>query len=146
MAQEKRGPGRPRKVKEEGMEQEDNQQGIEGEELKEGTDPSVLFADSIEHKLELNYKGQKWTFQYRDMTWGEKNECIDAAQIWEQGDFRFSISKYYVMALQRMLIRSPVRPITETTLMKLNREIGEALQSIVPNPVEQGEVEAIKKV
>jgi hypothetical protein len=146
MAQEKRGPGRPRKVKEEGMEQDDSQQGTGEEELEEGKDPSVLFADSIEHKLELNYKGQKWTFQYRDMTWGENNECIDAAQIWEQGDFRFSISKYYVMALQKMLIRSPVRPITETTLMKLNREIGEALQSIVPNPVEQGEVEAIKKV
>ena len=80
------------------------------------------------------------------MTWGEKSECIDAAQVWGDGDFKFSIFRYYAMALQKMLVRSPVRPITETTLSRLQREIGEALQSIVPNPVEQGEVEAIIKV
>ena len=145
MVQEKRGPGRPRKVQEEVTEQESDQQGIE-EELEEGVDPSVLFADSNEHSLELQYQGKKWTFYYRDMTWGEKNECVDAAQIWDSGDFSFSISKYYVMALQKMLIRSPVRPITETTLSRLNREIGEALTSIVPNPMEQGTVDMVKKV
>ena len=146
MVQEKRGRGRPKKEQEEVMEQEDNQQVTDEEVLEEGTDPSVLFADSGEQRLELNYKGKKWTFHYRELTWGEKNECVDAAQIWEGGDFRFSISKYYVMALQKMLVRSPVRPITETTLSRLNRDIGEALTSIVPNPMEQGAVEAVKKV
>ena len=146
MVQEKRGPGRPKKVQDQEMDQEQgNQQGNE-EELIEGTDPSVLFADSNEHSLELQYQGKKGTFYYRDMSWGEKNECVDAAQVWDSGDFSFSISKYYVMALQKMLIRSPVRPITETTLSRLNREIGEALTSIVPNPMEQGTVEAVKKV
>ena len=146
MVEEKRGPGRPRKVLDQGLDQEQENQPENDEELLEGTDPSVLFADSKEHILELQYQGKKWTFYYREMTWGEKNECVDAAQIWDSGDFSFSISKYYVMALQKMLIRSPVRPITETTLSRLNREIGEALISIVPNPMEQGAVEAIKKV
>jgi len=146
MVEEKRGVGRPRKAQAPDLEQEQvNQQGTE-EELIEGTDSSVLYADSSEHSLELQYQGKKWTFYYRDMTWGEKNECVDAAQVWDSGDFSFSISKYYVMALQKMLIRSPVRPITETTLTRLNREIGEALTSIVPNPMEQGTVEAVKKV
>ena len=116
------------------------------EEIQEGTDPSILFADSNEHTLEFVFKGKKWSFHYRDMTWGEKNDCIYAAQIWTNGEFKFSISKYYVMALQKMLTRSPIRPITETTLARLSRDIGEALTSIVPNPMEEGEVEAVKKV
>ena len=146
MAQEKRGPGRPKKVQDKGLEQEQGDQSESDEELEEGTDPSVLFADTIEHRQELQFQGKKWTFYYREMTWGEKNECVDAAQVWVNGEFSFSISKYYVMALQKMLIRSPVRPITETTLSRLNRDIGEALTSIVPNPMEQGAVEAVKKV
>jgi len=146
MVQEKRGPGRPKKVQDTGLEQEQGDQSESDEELEEGTDPSVLFADTIEHRLELQFQGKKWTFYYREMTWGEKNECVDAAQVWVNGEFSFSISKYYVMALQKMLIRSPVRPITETTLSRLNRDIGEALTSIVPNPMEQGAVEAVKKV
>ena len=116
------------------------------EEIQEGTDPSILFADSNEHTLEFVYKDKKWSYHSRDMTWGEKNDCIDAAQIWTNGEFKFSISKYYVMALQKMLTRSPIRPITETTLARLNRDIGETLTSIVPNPMEEGEVEAVKKV
>ena len=146
MVQERRGRGRPRKVKdqEEAQDQmEDSRE--EDEELEEGTDPSALFADNVEHVLELRHQGKKWTFYYRDMTWGEKSECIDAAQVWGDGDFKFSIFRYYAMALQKMLVRSPVRPISETTLRRLSREIGEALISIVPAPVEESEVQAIKK-
>ena len=147
MVQDKRGPGRPRKsqVEEEAQDQEADSTIEEVVELEEGTDPTALYADSSEHVLELQLKGKKWTFYYRDMTWGEKSECIDAAQIWGDGDFKFSIFRYYAMALQKMLIRSPIRPMTETTLKKLSREVGEALISIVPTPVEESEVQAIKK-
>ena len=118
------------------------------QERPESTDSGTLQAeDSVkDHTLEFVFKGKKWSFHYREMTWGEKNDCIDAAQIWTNGEFKFSISKYYVMALQKMLTRSPIRPITETTLARLSRDIGEALTSIVPNPMEEGEVEAVKKV
>ena len=147
MATEKRGPGRPRKsqVEEEAQDQVEDSTIEEVVDLEEGTDPSALYADSSEHVLELQLKGKKWTFYYRDMTWGEKSECIDAAQIWGDGTFKFSIFRYYAMALQKMLIRSPIRPMTETTLKKLSREVGEALISIVPTPVEESEVQAIKK-
>jgi hypothetical protein len=147
MVTEKRGPGRPRKsqVEEEAQTQLEDSTTEEIIDLEEGTDPSALYADSSEHVLELQLKGKKWTFYYRDMTWGEKSECIDAAQIWGDGDFKFSIFRYYAMALQKMLVRSPIRPMTETTLQKLSREVGEALISIVPTPVEESEVQAIKK-
>ena len=64
--------------------------------------------------------------------------CIDEAQSWDQvGGFNFSISKYYASALTRMLTVTPIRPITETTLHRLDRAIGERLVEIVPQPVEQ---------
>ena len=45
-----------------------------------------------------------------------------------------------------MLVDTPIRPITETTLSKLDRRIGEQLIAIVPNPVEMPEeVEELKK-
>jgi len=108
-------------------------------ELPFGEDPSALFASSKEKTLELEFAGKRWHFKYREMTWGEKNYCVDKAQTWDaNGGFQFSVSTYYAAALTKMLTDTPIRPITETTLNRLDRVIGEALISIVPQPVEQG--------
>ena len=108
-------------------------------ELPLGEDPSALFASSKEKTLEIEFAGKRWQFKYRQMTWGEKNYCIDKAQTWDaSGGFTFSVATYYAAALTKMLTDTPIRPITETTLNRLDREIGEALVSIVPQPVEQG--------
>ena len=115
-------------------------------ELQEGIDPGDLFASDEEKSLEIFNKGKKWIFKYKDLTWGDKNKCLDDAQQWKDGEFQFSISKYYSVALTRMLTQTPVRPITETTLMKLDRFVGEQLTSIVPQPMETPpDTEAVKK-
>ena len=175
MVQEvKRGRGRPRKVKTEDImadnfeldpniavpepiespieavsqtpeveEAEESSIGIE--DLPLGNDPSLLYAGREEKVLDIAHAGQRWQFKYRDLSWGQKNECIDLAQQWDQETgFRFSVSKYYAAALTKMLTDTPIRPITETTLNKLDRSIGEKLTSIVPQPVESA-VEDIKK-
>jgi len=107
-------------------------------EILMGDDPSVLFASQEEKSIEIIHAGRKWIFKYRELTWGDKNLCIDDAQSWDQvGGFNFSISKYYAAALTRMLTVTPIRPITEVTLNRLDRAIGERLVEIVPQPVEQ---------
>ena len=107
-------------------------------EIPMGEDPSALFTSSEEKSLEILHDGKKWIFKYRELTWGEKNLCIDEAQSWDaSGSFAFSISKYYASALTRMLTHTPIRPITETTLNRLDRSIGEQLVALVPQPVEQ---------
>ena len=99
------------------------------EEVPMGEDPS---------SLEIVHAGRKWVFKYKELTWGDKNLCIDESQTWDaSGNFSFSISKYYAAALTRMLTHTPIRPITETTLNRLDRRIGEQLVAIVPQPVEQ---------
>ena len=129
-------------VEEEEFEEEELEE-FEEEELEEselplGNDSSVLYASTEEEKLEIIFQGQRWIFKYRELTWGEKNACVDQAQSWDQETgFQFSLSKYYAGALTRMLTDSPIRPITETTLSRLDRRIGEQLIAIIPNPMEE---------
>ena len=109
----------------------------ESQDVPLGEDPSLLFASSEEEILEIIHQGRRWQFKYRQMTWGEKNYCVDKAQTWDtNGTFSFSLQSYYAAALTKMLTETPIKPITETTLSKLDRRIGEALVSIVPQPVE----------
>ena len=107
------------------------------EKLPLGNDPSALFVTRTENTLEIIHEGKRYLFKYKDLSWGEKNACVDLAQNWDQTEgFSFSISKYYAAALTRMLTDTPIRPITETTLNQLDRRIGEQLIAIVPQPVE----------
>ena len=159
MAQEGKGTGRKRgrpSKKSEANQQVKDQEGSEDmvketevieEEIPVGTDSGILFASEETKTLEIIFKGQKWVFTYKDLTWGDKNTCVDQAQEWNNGEFTFSVNTYYVKALSLMVVDTPIRPITETTLAKLDRRIGEQLIAIVPNPVEvPGEVEDLKKV
>jgi len=159
MVQEGKGTGRKRgrpKKNSEANQQVKDQEGSEDmvketevieEEIPVGTDSGILFASEEIKTLEIIFKGQKWVFTYKDLTWGDKNACVDQAQEWDNGEFKFSVNTYYVKALSMMLVDTPIRPITETTLAKLDRRIGEQLIAIVPNPVEvPGEVEDLKKV
>ena len=160
--QVKRGRGRPRKVQtEDNMVNNDSFDGgsvvepvqevaqdtpvAPSDELPMGTDASLLLAGSVEKVLEIVHAGQRWQFKYKELSWGQKNSCIDEAQEWDtdQG-FKFSVSKYYAAALTRMLTDTPISPVTETTLNGLDRAIGEKLIALVPQPVEQNVEEAKK--
>ncbi|MQG81664.1 MAG: hypothetical protein FI692_07785 [SAR202 cluster bacterium] len=158
MVQEGKGTGRKRgrpRKNPEATQQVKDQEGSEDmvqetetivEDFPVGTDSGSLFASEETKTLEIIFKGQKWVFTYKDLNWGDKNACVDQAQEWDNGEFKFSVNKYYVKALSLMLVDTPIRPITETTLAKLDRRIGEQLISIVPNPVETSqETEEIKK-
>jgi len=155
MVQTKRGRGRPRKnngevtmVEENTVASEENVEAVPEvveEELPMGNDPSILYAGREEHSLEIVHAGQRWLFKYKDLSWGEKNQCIDEAQQWDtETGFKFSVTKYYAAALTKMLTSAPIKPITETTLNQLDRQIGEKLIAIVPQPVE-AVVEDVKK-
>ena len=158
MVQEGKGTGRKRgrpRKNPEATQQVKDQEGSEDmvqetetivEDFPVGTDSGSLFASEETKTLEIIFKGQKWVFTYKDLNWCDKNACVDQAQEWDNGEFKFSVNKYYVKALSLMLVDTPIRPITETTLAKLDRRIGEQLISIVPNPVETSqETEEIKK-
>ena len=131
---------------EEMVQAQDTGSSVKAPDVEEGVNSGDLFASEEEKTLEVLHQGKKWLFKYKDLAWGDKNKCLDEAQTWSNGEFQFSISNYYANALTRMLTQTPVRPITEMTLQKLDRSVCEQLTAIVPQPIEAPpDLAALKK-
>ena len=113
--------------------------------LQTGTDGTELFVNESAKILEIYHNEKKWVFTYKVLSWAEKYKCVDAAQIWNQGEFSFSLSAYYAAALTSMIIDSPVKPFTETTLQKLDTDVVTQLLTIVPPPADPDIPDAAKK-
>ena len=62
--------------------------------LQIGTDGSELFVKDNLQTLEIFHNDKKWVFTYKDLSWAEKYKCVDAAQIWKEGEFSFSLAAY----------------------------------------------------
>jgi hypothetical protein len=103
--------------------------------IMEGTDPSELLVSQSEKTKEIIHDGKKYTFYYKNLSWHEKYKCLDDAHMIDGDQVRFSLSKYYSLMLSKMLIRGPLNPITETTINKLDEDVGSQLIDIVPPPV-----------
>ena len=115
------------------------------EEPVTGTDGNELFVNEANQALEVTHNDKKWVFIYRELSWAEKYKCVDAAQVWTQGEFSFSLSAYYTAALIEMIVDSPIRPFTETTLARLDTNVVAQLLTIVPPPADPEIPEQAKK-
>ena len=118
---------------------------VEEPELEVGTNPGDLFTDTDEKTLEIFHKGKKWIFKYKDLSWKEKYDCVDEAANIDGDKFSFSLGKYYIVALGKMLTHSPIVPITETTLGRLDKDVGAQLLAIVPPPADEVIIAKLKK-
>jgi len=99
--------------------------------------------------LTINIKGEDTTWEYKNLTWYEKNKCVSKATIIGQNEngeasLSFDLATYYLEALQTMLVGAPI-PITINTLKELDSDIGDRLISIVPAPMGGEGVEEVKK-
>lgn len=115
------------------------------QELEVGTDPGELYANEEIQELEIVHKGKKWVFKYKDLSWKQKYDCVDAATVMDGENVGFFIGKYYVLALTKMLVDSPIKPLTETTISKLDKNVGAQLLAIVPPPADPALVDGLKK-
>ena len=113
--------------------------------LATGTDGSELFVAQNLKTVEIFHNDKKWVFTYKDLSWAEKYKCVDAAQIWKEGEFSFSLASYYVAALVAMIVDSPVKPFTPTTLGQLDAAVVAQLIAVVPTPADPEIPEAAKK-
>ena len=113
--------------------------------LATGTDGNELFVQSDAKTLEIFHNDKKWVFTYKDLSWAEKYKCVDAAQVWKDGEFSFSLAAYYIAALVAMIVDSPIRPFTPTTLGKLDSAVVAQLIKICPTPADPELPAAAKK-
>ena len=113
--------------------------------LETGTDGTELFVKQNLQSLEIFHNDKKWVFTYKDLSWAEKYKCVDAAQVWKEGEFSFSLAAYYVAALIAMVVDSPVKPFTATTLGQLDSSVVAQLITIAPTPADPEIPAAAKK-
>jgi len=113
--------------------------------LSTGTDGTELFVQQNLKTLEIFHNDKKWVFTYRDLSWAEKYKCVDVAQVWKEGEFSFSLASYYIAALVAMIVDSPVKPFTATTLGQLDASVVAQLITIAPTPADPEIPEAAKK-
>ena len=124
----------------------DNEETEEVEQVLEvGVDPSELYASQETQELVIVHNNKTWVFKYRDLSWKEKYDGVDSAATMDGDDVGYSIGTYYIVALEKMLIDSPIKPITETTLSKLDKDVGAQLVSIVPAPADPAMIAGLKK-
>ena len=113
--------------------------------LETGFDGTELFVKDNLKTLEIFHNDKKWVFTYKELSWAEKYKCVDAAQIWKEGEFSFSLAAYYVAALVAMIVDSPVKPFTDTTIGKLDSVVVAQLVKVVPTPADPEIPAAAKK-
>ena len=113
--------------------------------LATGIDGNELFVAQNLKTVEIFHNDKKWVFTYKDLSWAEKYKCVDAAQIWKEGEFSFSLASYYVTALVAMIVDSPVKPFTPPTLGQLDAAVVAQLVAIAPTPAAPEIPAAVKK-
>ena len=113
--------------------------------LATGIDGNELFVAQNLKTVEIFHNDKKWVFTYKDLSWAEKYKCVDAAQIWKEGEFSFSLAAYYMAALVAMVVDSPVKPFTPTTLGQLDAGVVAQLVAIAPTPADPEIPAAVKK-
>lgn len=101
----------------------------------------IMLAKANEIKsIDLDIYGKKLTLTYKTLGWRSINKALSygmefASDGNSNGKFdgRFRIDRYYVYALNEMIVNPPF-PLTETFWDALPREAGIALEQIIPNP------------
>ena len=113
--------------------------------LETGFDGTELFVKDNLKTLEIFHNDKKWVFTYKELSWAEKYKCVDAAQIWKEGEFSFSLASYYIAALVAMIVDSPIKPFTDTIIGKLDAAVVAQLVKVVPTPADPEIPAAAKK-
>lgn len=86
----------------------------------------------------------------RPLSWSRRNQITTRAMYWDtDGNTRFDGDYYLRESLKHIIVKAPWGPTTETFLMQVGPEFGEALDTLVPRAFNQNQsvpsVEEIKK-
>ena len=111
-----------------------------------------LFVNATDTKtLILEFKDAEFEFRYRQLTWAEKSEIIDASfTIEADGTPHMSVGKYKLACIVRMVVDSPIHQApdllwNETTVGTLDPRMVDQLATIVPPMDTTTEMEEVKK-
>jgi len=86
----------------------------------------------------------------KDMSWSKRNRIMSQSLTWDtNGNTNFDGDSYVRLCLKEMIISAPWGPTTEAFLVRINDELGAALEQLVPRAFSDNgmdnEIQAIKK-
>tara|TARA_R110000824_G_scaffold264523_4_gene453382 strand:- start:835 stop:1299 length:465 start_codon:yes stop_codon:yes gene_type:complete len=87
----------------------------------------------------------------KDMSWSRRNRVMSDCLTWDQtGNTSFDGDAYVRLCLKEMIKSAPWGNTTEAFLIRINDELGQALEALVPrafanNTEVDGDINAIKK-
>ena len=101
------------------------------EELPTGTDESELYADQNERTVIIPYKGKKWEFTVRDLTWAEHQTIASKmARMRVSGnraaDATVDVLEGNITYLMKAIIKAPF-PVTRASFLRLDKDFGRLL-------------------
>lgn len=106
---------------------------IEVETLAEGTNPEELFADQTQSIIYVPYKGKKWKFTVRELTWDEEGELISASTKMTmkrgqkgQAEAVFSVNTYNWLHIKKRVVKAPFQ-LNEATRRQISPAFGELM-------------------
>ena len=101
------------------------------EELPAGTDESELYADQNEQTVIIPYKGKKWEFTVRDLTWAEHQTIASKmarmrVSANKAADATVDILEGNIAHLMKAIIKAPF-PVNHATFLRLDKNFGRLL-------------------
>ena len=101
------------------------------EELPVGTDESELYADQNERTVIIPYKGKKWEFTVRDLTWAEHQTIASKmARMRVSGnraaDATVDVLEGNITYLMKAIIKAPF-PVNRAAFLRLDKDFGRLL-------------------
>jgi len=111
---------------------------MEQDVLPIGTDENELYADQNERIVVIPYKGKRWEFTVRDLTWAEHQTIASKMARMRMGgkgatDAMVDILEGNIAYLLKAIVKAPF-PLTRASFLRLDKEFGRLLvQYIIEN-------------
>jgi hypothetical protein len=99
-------------------------------DMPSGTDADELFTDQTTKTVFVPYKGKKWEFEVRALTWEEEGELVSASTKMSvkkgqkgQAEAAFAVNTYNWLHIKKRVVKGPF-PINEATRRKISPAFG----------------------
>lgn len=106
---------------------------------KKGFDVTKYTITSSQRELTLEVGPDKdeLVITVQDLSWSKRNQIMSKCLAWDNaGNTNFDGDSYIRQCLKEMIVEAPWGKTTEAFLIRINSELGTALESLVPNAFE----------
>ena len=104
----------------------------------------TIGATQREVTLEIGPDQDELTITVQDISWSRRNQIVSKCVAWDNlGNTNFDGDAYIRQCLKEMIVDAPWGKTTEAFLVRINTELGRALETLVPSAFETIDEKAV---